>query len=116
MGQNFYVDSMPYEWFMRRALRDITKTGVKNAYMQNLMWAEIGSSNVSHLGSYDKQLKQVKGYLNKAIDKYLKHKLTPEEKEQFLIIRQELETAYSTKELMQIINKGVELTERFKNF
>ena len=116
MEKNFYVESMPYEWFMRRALGPLSlhKTGVKNAYMQNLMWAEVGSSNVSHLGNYDKQLIDVKKYMNKAFDKYLKFKLTKEEKQEFLNLKESLVHAYSTEELMQIIETILTLTQRFK--
>jgi len=118
MNQNFYVESMPYEWFMRRAFGAHsvqTKPGVKNSYMQNLMWAEVGSANVKHLGSYDKQLVKIKKYIDKALEKYLKFKVTSEEKEQLLKIKEDLLTTYTTKELMQLIDMGLKITERFKD-
>ena len=119
MQTDFYSESMPYEYFVRNAyLLDFDKArnnGGHQSHMRNLMWTERGDSYAKHLGSYDKQLVPVKKYMNKALDLYMKWKLTAEEKEEFKALKEALESAYSTDDLTKIVNKGIELTQRFKD-
>lgn len=113
---DYYMASMPYEHFIRNAHDSYRsmRNGADQCFMMNLMWAEIGSPNVKHLGSYAKQLLPVKKYMSKALDKYLKWKLTIEEKEAFLKLKSDLEIAYSTSDLTKIVDKGLKLTQRFR--
>ena len=52
--------------------------------------------------------------MDKALDKYLKWKLTAEEKKEFFLLKSNLEGAYSTNDLMKIVDKALELTQRFR--
>lgn len=116
MSNDFYSDAMPYEWFICRAhncLRQ-SRNGADMSFMRNLMFAEAGSNAVSHLPKYDKQLEKVKGYMDKALDKFLKRKLTAEEKSKINELKERLVMAYSTSALMQIVEEGLEVTQRFK--
>lgn len=117
MQNDFYAESMPYEHFIRNAHgyfgRDM-KNGADQCFMRNLMWAEVGSSNVRHLGSFEKQIAQVKKYMDKALDKYLKLKLTADEKAQFLDLKSQLIYANSSIALNSIVEKGLTLTQRFR--
>ncbi|MBK9015721.1 MAG: hypothetical protein IPM82_17570 [Saprospiraceae bacterium] len=90
------------------------RNGADQCFMRNLMWAEVGSPNVKHLGSFEKQLAPVKKYMDKALDKYLKLKLTAEEKAQFFQLKEQLITANSTTVLNLIVEKGLNLTQRFR--
>jgi hypothetical protein len=65
-------------------------------------------------GNLDKQITKVKGYMEKALDKFLKFKLTEAERMAFLQLKKDLEAAYSSAQLMLIVENGLELTQRFK--
>ena len=116
MKDDFYCESMPYETFIRNAHKVLRgmRNGADQCFMRNLMWAEVGDSCVKHLGSYQKQFATVKKYMSKALDKYLKWKLNTEEREEFFSLKSKLENAYSTNDLMKIVNKALKLTERFR--
>jgi hypothetical protein len=116
MATDFYSESMPYEFFIRRAFKcqRQMRNGADISFMQNLMRTEAGSSSVSHLPDYDKQQQKVSAYILKAIDRFLTFKLTDEEREKLLRIRQKLQIAYGSAALMEIVEAGLEATHRFR--
>jgi len=116
MSKDFYTDATPYEFFIRRAHKCLQqrRNGAHMSFMRNLMLAEVGNSAVSHLPKYDKQLEKVKGYMDKALDKFLKRKLTTDEKSKLNELKEQLIVANSTSALMQIVEEGLVITQRFK--
>jgi hypothetical protein len=114
---DFYCESMPFEYFIRNVyLYDrskVEKHFKSHCEMQNLMLAEQGAQSVKHLGGYEKQLAGIKKRMSKALDYYLKWKLTSEERLKFLELKSELEDAYSTNGLMAIVQKGITLSQPY---
>lgn len=105
-----------YETFIRRAFKcDYNEHNSKNSYLQNLIETERGSTATKHLGSYDKQLALVKKNIEKAIDKFLKSKPTPIERAALLALREPLFSAYSTSEIISLLERGIVSTERFRD-
>ena len=69
-----YTKAFNYEMFIRNAFNcDRGMHGGDVAYMKNLLDAEDGVK-LSYLPKYEKQLEQIKKWMLKAIDKYLKDK------------------------------------------
>lgn len=90
-----------------------TKNGADSSFMESLMNIENGSARS---GNLEKQLAKVKGYMEKALDKFLKFKLTEDERAGLLQLKKDLEGAYSSSQLMRIVKDGLALTERFKEY
>ncbi len=114
-----YVRSMAYEVFIRRAFKtDRHNPRYKGdvAFMTNLIDSENGRNNVAHLPSFEKQLAQIKTNITKAIDKFLSPawRLTHEEKNELLVLKNRLAVAYSTFQVLEIVNVAVELTNKYK--
>lgn len=110
----FYTESMPYEWFVRRAhnCQHQLKYGADHSFMRNLMLAEIGSNSVNHLPNYDRQLSTVKMHLEKAFAKFLVMKITEDEENKLKDLVKQIESAHSTSELMEIVEAGLVVTKR----
>ncbi len=111
-----YKNGMSYEIFICRAFKDLDnrKNGAHLSNMRNLIDAENGESFVSHLPNALKQLATVKQYMTKAIDKYLKNKLTDLEKESLSELKNRTEKAGTSSELLDIIEEGLLITDRLK--
>lgn len=114
-----YGRSMMYEIFIRRAFKtDRHNPRYKGdvAFMTNLIDSENGRSNVAHLPSFEKQLAQIKTNITKAIDKFLSPawRLTHEEKNELLVLKTRLTNAYSSSQVLEIVNAAVELTNKYK--
>lgn len=113
MSPENYGNTLLYEYFIRRAHNSsrTTRNGADSSFMAILMNIEQGTARK---GSLDKQITKIKSYMEKALDKFLKFKLTEEERTAFLQLKKDLEPAYSSKQLMRIVESGLELTQRFK--
>ena len=119
MSDNLYDAVVPYEWFICRAYKCIGqwKYGAHYRFMWNLVLTERSGGRdrtIAALPKYDKQLEKVKAYMNEALDKFLKEKLTADEKSKLHELKEQLVAAYSTAELMRIVEEGLEVTQRFK--
>ena len=109
-----YKQGSYYEIFMQRAFNtnDRTKPGLSCSYMQNLINAEAGDTTmIQFLGSFEKQMIQVKKYIHKAMYKYLTMKGLPgDNKASLSYLKQKIDHSTTTSELMDIINQSLELT------
>ena len=118
MDAQAYADGSMYEIFICRAHRkqrhEITKAD--GAYMKNLINTENGQNLQRLTGSYEKQLEAIKKVMDKALDKYLKFKLTPEERQTLERLKSSLERATHSATLMSIVNEGINATQRFKDY
>lgn len=110
-----YAESMCYEIFIRRAFKcDYDQHHSKNSYFQNLIDTERGANLASLIGSYDKQLKPIKKSIEKAIQEFLKLKLNETESTELTLMLQELPHLYLTREIKLFLERGLKVTEQFK--
>lgn len=113
--KNSYVEAMCYEHFIRRAFKcDYNEHQSKNSYFKNLIDTERGANLTSLVGSYDKQLKQIKKNVEKAIQKYLKSKPNDTERMELNSMLAELPKLSTTSEIKLFLEKGLRVTDRFK--
>lgn len=109
-----YKKGSNYEIFMHRAFRtsDNSKPGMHGSMIQNLILVENGDTSfVKWHGTFEKQLENIKYYMHKAMDKYLAmKKIPPNNLEALKILKQGIDKAYSSDQLMEIINQSIELT------
>lgn len=112
--QETYTHGGSYEFFIRRAFNcDRGKHGAETAYLKYLLMSDLGKNFLSQ--PYEKQLTEVKGFLIKAIDKFLARKPT-ESEELFLDeMRKSVSKANKATELVQVINDGLENTMRYRD-
>lgn len=111
------INASNYETYMKRAYQkyDLNKVGISCHDMINLIDAENGESWVKHLGSAEKQLNQLKKYMTIGMDKYLKMgKIPNENKNKLLMLKKRIENAYSSNDLIEIVNRTLDLTEMVK--
>lgn len=110
-----YTAGMPYETFIRRAFKCPrgSKHGADGAYMTNLIDAESGAKQFK-LGTPEKQLSNIKDNISKALDKFLRFKLSPQESETITHLKNRTEGANSSYDLQQVLDEGLEVTQRFK--
>lgn len=116
MDSQAYSDGIKYEFFIRRALKsnqDFSK-GADVSYMRNLINTEKGIDLSRLVGSQEKQIEKIRKFMNKALDKYLKLKLTAEERLILERLREQLAHSFDSQALMAIVNEGLETTQRFK--
>lgn len=110
--KDIYKESMSYENFIRLAhntdIRDMS-IGADNSFMQNLIWSELGRSNVKHLGNYEILLIEIKDYIAVAISKCLTKDLSSSDKEQFMLLQNDLKSAIKASDLIYIIDNGLSL-------
>lgn len=114
-----YKQGSYYENFMCRAFRtsDNSKPGMHGSAMQNLIDAENGECIlIDYLGSFDKQFSKVKKYIHSAFDKFLKMKLPPESIDILSSLKAQVDQSKSTIDLIQIIEKAMEVTQSVKNY
>ena len=109
-----YLEGTLYENFICRAYNCsyTTKNGAHQCFMSNLINAENGDMSVKHLLSAEKQLVKVKMYMIKAFDKFLKQKgITFEKREKLEELREMTSYATNSTGLMDIVKKGLEITQ-----
>lgn len=106
---------MPYEYFIRRAFKcGYNEHQSKNSYFKNLIDTERGADLRSTVGSYEKQLNEIKRKIEKAILKFLKSKPTTFEKKRLVEMLNKLEILNSTAEILSLLEEGLEITKRYK--
>ena len=95
MSPENYGNTLLYEYFIRRAHKSsrTTKNGADSSVMAILMNIEQGTARK---GNLEKQITKIKIYMEKALDKFLKFKLTEAERTAFLHLKKDLERAYSS--------------------
>jgi hypothetical protein len=115
-NENAYNDGYSYETFIRRAFKNVTsegKNGEHSIQMETLIAIEEGADLSNLVSSNIKQLEKVKGYIAKAIGKFLKMKLDKKEKFEFLAMKADTEKATCSTDLIAVINRGIVITDRF---
>lgn len=113
-----YQQGSFYEIFIKRAHRVYdgnSRNGGQGSYMKNLLDTADGQDLRRLAGTYEQQFAKVVGYMQKAIDKYLKMKLTQEERQAMELLDIQLKRATSAGQLMSIVQEGIEITQRLKN-
>jgi hypothetical protein len=85
--------------------------------MTNLIDSENGRSNVAHLPTFEKQLVLVKINIEKAIDKFLSPswRLKTDEKARLTVLKNSLNSAYSSGQILEIIETAVDVTNAYKD-
>jgi len=115
-NENAYNDGYSYETFIRRAFKNVTSEGKNGEHaiqMTSLIDIEEGKDLSKLASSNVKQLEKVKGYLAKAIGKFLKMKLDKKEKFEFLAMKTAVEKAQSSSDLIAVVERGLAITDRF---
>ena len=115
MSPEKHGSAMSYENFIKRAYKSLRgkKNGADSSFMEILINHEAGTARA---GNHDQQLTKVKGYIAKALDKFLTFKLEEDERSGLLQLKEDLEPAYSSEELTRIVRQGLALTQRFKEY
>lgn len=115
MDSQAYADGSMYEIFVCRAHRKYRHevSGADSSCMKNLINTENGADLRRLAGSYEKQLENIKKHMGKALDKYLKFKLTPDERVTVERLKTKLAHAQDSADLMAIVNDGITATQRF---
>lgn len=109
-----YGHGSSYEIFIRRAFNcDLGQHGAENSYFKFLLMADLGKNYLSK--PYNKQLEQVKSYLVKAIDKYLKRKPTQTESAFLEDMKGNVLDAHLASDIVPFIEAGLEVTRRYKD-
>lgn len=115
-----YKKGSTYEIFIHRANRkyDTSKPGAHGSIIQNLIRVENGDTSfVKWHGSFEKQFEKVQYYMHKAMDKYLKMKKIPvEDRARLEVLKNKIDQANSTDDLMAIIEITIELTQPVKDY
>lgn len=115
MAGESYENGTMYQIFIRRAFKcERGKNGAESAYMKNLIDAEQGKDWVRHLSPDDVQFEKVQEYIDKALDKFLTMKLNDQERATLEMLKDRLTFARRANELVQIVDVGLEATQRFK--
>ena len=111
------IAAMNYEIYIRRAFKcGYNKHGAHAGYFRILADTLPGYKGKIPQ-SYDKQLSNVISNLDKATDRFLsKFKLTVEEHQKLLEIKQRLQFANSALSIKEIVKEGINITHRFKEF
>ncbi|MCR9015335.1 hypothetical protein [Aquiflexum gelatinilyticum] len=112
--QETYMHGNSYEFFIRRAFNcERGKHGAETAYFKFLLMADIGKNFLSK--PYEKQFKDVKGYIIKAIDKFLQRKPTSDEQIFLASMRARVESAENATDLVNPIIEGLHATQRYRD-
>ncbi|MDR1504668.1 MAG: hypothetical protein LBT43_19640 [Prevotella sp.] len=104
-----------YENFITRAYKkgNNNENGAHASFMMNLIREEKGF-HVATLPDITEQLISIKKYISDAIDVFLKKDVTDTEYESLIILKDKVKAAKNSSDLIQIINEGLEITDRFK--
>jgi hypothetical protein len=110
-----YLNGSRYEGLIRRAhnCSPGQKHGAYREALTNLIAAEDGQKSYG-LPSAQKQLDNLKKYISKALEKFQKEKLTENEAFQLHKLMMDTQNAYSSDELIEVVNSALILTDRFK--
>ena len=111
------IAAMNYETFIRRAFKcGYNEHGAHADYFRIL--ADTAPDYKGKIPqSFEKQLTNVIGNLNKAADRFLiNFKLTASEQIELEEIKQRLQHAYSVEVIKEIVHDCIEITQRFKDF
>lgn len=112
--QETYSHGSSYEFFIRRAFNcDRGKHGAETAYLKYLLMSDLGKNFLSQ--PYEKQFTEVKGFIIKAIDKFLTRKPTEIEKTFLEQMKMSINKSNKATELVQLINDGLENTMRYRD-
>ena len=110
-----YKKGSNYEIFMHRAFRtsDNSKPGMHGSIIQNLIQIECGDTSfLKWHGTFDKQLEKIKYYMHKGMDKYLSmKKIPPTNIDALKMLKQRIDPARSSDQLMEVIDRSIELTQ-----
>ena len=110
--QDAYSHGSMYEIFIRRAFKcERREHGSSGELLEHLLNTDLGKNSLAQ--SYDKQLNQVKNYLTKAVEKFLKRKPTDTERlflDQMIIAISSITLAT---DLVDILNNGLNQTSRY---
>lgn len=110
-----YRDGMAYEIFMHRAFKssDNSRPGMHCSVIQNLVQIENGDTSFQKWhGSFEKQFEKTKVYMHKAMDRYLKMKKIPSDKlDRLYFLNSQIDKAYSSDDLMEIVRETIDLTQ-----
>lgn len=110
-----YAKGSFYEFFIRRAFKcERGKHGAETALLQIIIQHEIGISPLKPK-DYEKRLQDVKNHLYKAIEKFIKSKPNPTEKEELVNLIEKLDYARTGLELSYIVDSGLEITKRYRD-
>jgi len=107
-----------YENLMHRAYQSSStrNPGAHHADFENLIRAEYGKSPVKYLPSFEKQLEDIKKYLNIAFDKFLKMSNLADNHNEIKIQKDIAMRANSSDVLIEVIKKTIELTDAAKTY
>ncbi|MES2138652.1 MAG: hypothetical protein V4511_03020 [Bacteroidota bacterium] len=114
---SIYGSGMPFETFMRRALRTSDRSirkGTCSSIYETLLRIDNGTALVKI--SYGKQLERVKSCLIKGFDAFLKRKLKPNEEVELRVLRSGINLAHGSFELDFIINQALEVTRPYMDW
>ena len=112
---DFYARSFSYENFMRRAFRSERNfsKGIDNSVYLQLEYIEKGYALSNK--NYPKQIKKIKGYLQKGIEKVMKWKLTDVEKLQVSQYERAIKDTEDEYVLYNSIRGLLDVTQRFRD-
>jgi len=110
MNTSTYTDAAMYELLVVAAFDCLPgmKHGAHLCFMDNAMSMERGETAAKYLGSFEKQLKEVKKYLSKALIKLTQKKPYSTESEFFKGLESQVESSGTTNELMKIVNLALD--------
>ena len=109
-----YAKGSFYEFFIRRAFKcERGKHGAETALLQIVIEHEVGL-NILKAKDYEKRLQDVKNYLKKTIEKFIKSRPTPIEKQELTKLIEKLDYADSGHSLSDIVTEGLEITKRYR--
>jgi hypothetical protein len=103
-----YGKGSTYEMFIGKAFNDFSrsKPGTHGSVLTNLIDSEMGKSNIKHLGSTSKLLINLKKYMHKAMDKFLKNKkLSEPDRLKFESLKNQIDYSSHSDELFEIIKE-----------
>lgn len=109
-----------YEVFIHRAFKssDTSKPGTHGSVIENIARVENGNTSfVKWQGTLSKQLSNAKGYMQKAMDKYLKMKsISIENRSRLEVLKKAIDQAKSSEDLMVIVYESLDLTQIAKDY
>lgn len=114
MSIDAYRKGTPYEMLIRMAHNCPRgmKNGADSAFMANLINAEKGERQYK-LGSASQQLEKLKSYLLKAMEKFFKVKVRPEEKTVLYNAVEIIKEAGSSATLLDVIDEVHEIMLKY---
>lgn len=119
MKQNhLYEKGYHYEALMLRAYKTIeksTRKGTKSGIHETLVNYENGTT-LYRQSSYVKELELVRTFLIKAMNEFLKRKLTPDQRMNLEDVKLDLVAAQSTGELDDLIMYALDVTQPYRKW